>query len=74
MGLEQSITRGAVTGGLISLPVGILAGKFFGDILFEADEAKAPIYFIVLVTICFVGWGVFVGAMLKAQALPTSEE
>lgn len=64
---RKALIRGGVVGCVIGLPVGVAAGLFFARMLMQTFDARAYA-FIVLVTLAFVAWGGFLGAMLKAQA------
>ncbi len=64
---RQALIRGAIVGGLIGLPMGILAGIFFAHMVLGDDLSGRGIVFIALVTIAFIAWAAFLGAMLKLQ-------
>lgn len=47
--------------------MGILAGIFFAHMVLGDDLSGRGIVFIALVTIAFIAWAAFLGAMLKLQ-------
>jgi hypothetical protein len=47
--------------------MGLIAGKVFEQMLGD-DLGGGGVWFVAMVTLAFIGWAGFVGAMLKLQA------
>ncbi len=65
---RKNLIRGGVIGCLVGLPMGVVSGIFLGHLLLGDDLSGRGYAFIALVTLAFVGWAGFLGAMLKLQA------
>lgn len=64
---RKGLIRGGLFGSAVGVPMGIAAGLFFERMLGD-DLGFRGVWFVVMVTLCFVGWAGFLGAMLKLQA------
>ncbi len=64
---RKALIRGGLVGGAVGVPLGIVAGIFLGHLLVGDDLSGRGYYFVALVTLAFVAWSGFLGAMLKLQ-------
>ena len=64
---RKALIRGGLVGCAVGVPMGVVAGLFFEHMLGE-DLGFRGVWFVVMVTVAFVGWAGFLGAMLKLQA------
>lgn len=65
---RQAAIRGAGIGAAVTLPMGLVAGMYLRDVLFGGARSGQTTAFVVMVTVAFVAWGVFIGGMLSAEA------
>jgi len=65
---RKALIRGGLVGGAIGVPLGILAGVFLGRMMVGDLSTGRGVFFVTMVTLSFVAWAAFLGAMLKLQA------
>lgn len=65
---RKALIRGGLVGSAIGVPLGVIAGLFFARMVVGDELSGRGYFFVFMVTLAFVAWSGFLGAMLKLQA------